>query len=83
MAVLSPGCSQVLWAPSFSQSHCYLTLQGSQYRVGEAYYRGDSEWPQDGEEALIWLNRAAKYVNGDKAISGAAGVRTPFISCTE
>ncbi|GAQ81685.1 hypothetical protein KFL_000870210 [Klebsormidium nitens] len=48
--------------------------QGSQYRIGEAYYRGDSEWPQDGEEALIWLNRAAKFAHGDAGLSAAAGL---------
>lgn len=51
-------------------------MQGSQYRIGEAYYRGDSEWPQDGEEALIWLSRAAKFANGDATLCAAAGVRT-------
>eukprot|EP00238_Polyblepharides_amylifera_P007155 CAMPEP_0196579154 /NCGR_PEP_ID=MMETSP1081-20130531/17822_1 /TAXON_ID=36882 /ORGANISM="Pyramimonas amylifera, Strain CCMP720" /LENGTH=211 /DNA_ID=CAMNT_0041898627 /DNA_START=269 /DNA_END=901 /DNA_ORIENTATION=+ len=31
-----------------------------QFKVGEAHYRGSETVPQDGEEAMVWLSRAAK-----------------------
>ncbi|CAI5962059.1 unnamed protein product [Closterium sp. NIES-64] len=48
--------------------------QGSQYRMGEAYYRGDGEWPRDEEEALAWLLRAARNAQADPVLGAAAAV---------
>ncbi|CAI7794119.1 unnamed protein product [Closterium sp. NIES-53] len=48
--------------------------QGSQYRMGEAYYRGDGDWPRDEEEALAWLLRAARNAQADPVLGAAAAV---------
>ena len=49
-------------------------MQGSQYAVGAAYYRGQGEVQRDGEEALAWLLRAAKNPNADNKLTAAAAV---------
>eukprot|EP00271_Cylindrocystis_brebissonii_P013734 TRINITY_DN3391_c0_g1_i1.p1 TRINITY_DN3391_c0_g1~~TRINITY_DN3391_c0_g1_i1.p1 ORF type:complete len:257 (+),score=58.44 TRINITY_DN3391_c0_g1_i1:847-1617(+) len=48
--------------------------QGSQYRVGAAYYRGEGRAGRDGEEALAWLLRAVKHPQGDESITAAAAL---------
>ncbi|CAI5486907.1 unnamed protein product [Closterium sp. Naga37s-1] len=48
--------------------------QGSQYRMGEAYYRGDGDWPRDEEEALAWLLRAARNAQADPKLGAAASL---------
>ena len=55
-------------------------MQGSQYAVGAAYYRGQGEVQRDGEEALAWLLRAAKNPNGDNRLIAAAAV-SRVLSC--
>ncbi|CAI5491531.1 unnamed protein product [Closterium sp. Naga37s-1] len=48
--------------------------QGSQYRMGEAYYRGDGDWLRDEEEALAWLLRAARNAQADPVLGAAAAL---------
>lgn len=48
--------------------------QRSQYRIGDAYYRGQGDWPRDEEEALAWLLRAVKNPAADRFPCGASAL---------
>eukprot|EP00850_Spirogloea_muscicola_P014153 SM000100S09380 [mRNA] locus=s100:79567:80770:+ [translate_table: standard] len=53
--------------------------QGCQIKVAEAYYRGEETCPRDGEEALVWLLRAARNPDATRALSAKAAVLLGFM----